>query len=380
MNDIWEEVKQSIDPETERVFLLVLGALFSTCFFVGLTFNVAALCFFSKRSTKLKFKVMFRAAACVDISICFLSMFIAISFFQERRPAVFSNEAFCQIWGFLWSFAAKFSVSIVSISSLMRLINIYHPHLLKKTLMNVIITVDAMILLTLESLHFLYGEKYNYVGALAACVPDMVMKNIGPFSLRSLTLSYVPLLSYLLPFPVILCCYFISSYKLVQQRKQSGHTLKQARKSFHAQAIMTVSSFMGLYLLLQAPLAVYIAWMRIRFFSGATISEALGSPWNLPYIPSVVYLLIISLNATINPIVYYSRLQGVRNFVQNIFLDLCRINQHVERRAVLLEHTVGPAIETTMGTAYQPLSVTCPVSKASVSEEPEEETFYETYI
>ena len=77
MNDIWEEVKQSIDPETDRVFLLVLGGLFSTCFFVGLTFNVAALCFFSKRSTKLKFKVMFRAAACVDISICFLSMFIA---------------------------------------------------------------------------------------------------------------------------------------------------------------------------------------------------------------------------------------------------------------------------------------------------------------
>jgi hypothetical protein len=75
---------------------------------------------------------------------------------------------------------------------------------------------------------------------------------------------------------------------------------------------------MALYLFLQAPLALYLLWTRVSIFTGKSIEEMVANTWNLPYIPSVVYLLTISLNSTLNPIVYYLRLHDFRNYVQSV--------------------------------------------------------------
>ena len=351
MNSIWEEVKQSIDPEIDRVFLNVLGGLFISCSILGIIFNITAFFFLSNRTTKFKFKVVLRAAVCIDILICFLAFFMALSFLDERRPVAFSNTTFCQVWGFLWSFVAKMAVNIVSVSSLMRVVNIYYRSLLNMTVMQIIIIVGAIIFLLIESLPFVFGEKYEYVEAVGACVPDLVLTNMGPLSPRSLCLSYVPLLSYLLPFPIILSCYLISSFKIIQQKKNiikcqiRGGVLPWDH--FHSSAVITMSSFVALYLFFQAPLAVYILWARIRIFSGYTIAEVLGSPWNLPYLPSLVYLLTITLNATLNPIIYYWRLKDFRNFVSNIFRGLSQDNgfyRPVESRTGQVEPAVGPTV------------------------------------
>ena len=351
MNSIWEEIKQSVNSEIDRVFLNVLGGLFISCSILGIIFNITALFFLSNRTTNFKFKVVLKAAACIDILICILAFFIALSFFDGRSPVAFSNTTFCQLWGFLWGFVAKMSVNIVSVSSVMRVVNIYHPSFLNITVMEIIIIVYAIIFLSIESLPFVFGERYNYVEAIGACVPDMVLTNMGPLSLRSLCLSYVPFLLYLLPIPIILSCYLISSYKIIQQKKNIMKCQKRGgvrpRLHFHGSAIITMSSFMGLYLFLQAPLAVYILWTRIRIFSGYTIAEVLGSPWNLPYLPSLVYLVTITLNATLNPIIYYWRLNDFRNFVSNIFRGLSQNNRPyrpVESRTGQVEPAVGPTV------------------------------------
>ena len=100
MNSLWEDVKQSVDPEFEKVYVGLMAGIFTVCCVAGLTFNITALCFFSNRSTNFKFKVMFQAAACIDVSISILVIFVAASFFEERQPAAFANEGFCQVWGF----------------------------------------------------------------------------------------------------------------------------------------------------------------------------------------------------------------------------------------------------------------------------------------
>ena len=100
MKSLWEDVKQSVDPEFEKVYVGLMAVIFTVCCVAGLTFNITALCFFSNRSTNFRFKVMFRAAACIDVLISFLAIFVAASFFEERQPAAFANEEFCQVWGF----------------------------------------------------------------------------------------------------------------------------------------------------------------------------------------------------------------------------------------------------------------------------------------
>ena len=150
MNSIWEEIKHSIDPEIDRVFLNALGGLFISCSILGIIFNITAFFFLSNKTTKFKFRVVLRAAMCIDILICILAFFIALSFFDGRRPVAFSNTTFCQFWGFLWGFVAKMSVNIVSVSSVMRVVNIYHPSFLNIAVMEIIIIVYAIIFLSIE--------------------------------------------------------------------------------------------------------------------------------------------------------------------------------------------------------------------------------------
>ena len=386
LNSLWEDIKQSVDPEFEKVYVGLLAGILTACCVAGLTFNITALCFFSNRSTNFRFKVMFRAAACIDVLISFLAIFVAASFFEVRQPAAFANEGFCQVWGFLWSFVAKLSANIVSISSLMRMFNIFSPssYFLKAFWLQVITVLDATIIILLESLLFVFEDRpYRYVGAMGGCVPaDATIANMGPLSLRSAIVSYVPLLIYLLPFPIILCCYLISSYKLIQQKKRSASGRLQGGKRFHAQAIITLSSFMALYLFLQAPLAAYFLWARIRIFSGSTVEDIFEPSWNLPYLPGMVYLLTISLNALLNPIVYYLRIQGFRNFVRNIFLDLSRGNAAdlvVENRDNAAAPTVDPVLGDANGTESQQPMVTCGVIRVHYNVL-EEETYYETCV
>ena len=97
MNSIWEEIKQSVNSEIDRVFLNVLGGLFISCSILGIIFNITALFFLSNRTTNFKFKVVLKAAACIDILICILAFFIALSFFDGRRPVAFSNTTFCHM-------------------------------------------------------------------------------------------------------------------------------------------------------------------------------------------------------------------------------------------------------------------------------------------
>ena len=379
INHMWEDVKKSLDPTIERIFSGVIGGLFLTCFITGMAFNVVALCFFSRRSTNMKFKVVFRAAACIDTLLSFLSIFIAISFIEERRSAAFSSETVCQTWGYLWSFAAKVSVSTVAISSLMRVVNIYLPSLLNMTVIEIIITIDATILFIIESFIYVFGEKYNYVSAFGACFPDVVIENIGPLSLKSIALSYVPLLSYLLPFPVILCCYLISSFKLIQQRRQSGTTRQQRRRCFHTQAIVTLSSFMALYLFLQVPLLVYVLWTRIRILTGTPVAEIMGLSWNLPYLTSVIYTLAISLNATLNPIIYYLRLSSFRNFVQDSVSNLFPRNER-DRAFGSREPLAGLPVGHEAGIVYQPINMIYLETAEHCDNMQEEEIYHESYV
>ena len=390
MSKLWETLTTLIDHKpSESVFTKIFGGLLLCCGIVGIALNFLALYFFCNRATIFKFKTIFTAAACIDTIISVLAVFVASSFLAGMEPLSFSNENFCQVWGFLWSFCAKFSASIVCLIGVMRVINIFCPALLGKSSIKIIAIVDATILLILEFLPFFYGERLSYIGAIRACVPDFVIKYMTPISFKGILLSHIPFLTYALPFPAILICYFINCYKINQQRRQLARIYERNKRTFHYQAIMSLSSFMALYLLVQAPIALYILSVRIKFYLGSTIDDALGSLSRLQYALSFLYIFSVSFNGALNPVVYLFRLADFRNFVLKIVwafkpLSSNRQGRLLESISDILEQVNVLDIDSS---GYQPMrsrlvarSSTGLGSTRDIYDTKGEETYYETNI
>ena len=325
IENVWEAFKGRINYNYDEVVALVQGSLLTACCCFGVVLNILALFFFLRRSTAFKFKVVLGTAAFTDLMICSLAAFVTTSYFGGRRPMAFSNELFCQIWGSAWSLASRFSVNIVCITSVMRVMNIYNPSMVTITKIKITLIADALILFTIESFPFLYKEKYTFAGIVGACVPGYGSDNMGPASFRSLLLSYIPVLVCSLPIFMSLCCYIIVTYKLLKQRASTIARLGAARQ-FQTQAMITILSFMAVHLLFQAPLAVYLIWLLSQIFGGSSAFAALSSdPWWFSlYMPSFVYITCVAVNAAINPIIYYWRLPEFRAYVKQCFLEFIR--------------------------------------------------------
>jgi hypothetical protein len=314
-----ETYKETISNSTyDKVFTGCVGSILATSGCLGILFNLLALLFFHRRFADFKFKIVFKAAACIDLPICTLVTFAAISFLGGRRALAFSSELFCQIWGYSWSFVSKSSANIVAIASLMRVVNIYKPTMVTVVRMRKILIIDAAVLLIIELLPFLYNERYTFIGIMGTCVPAFAPDNIIGVTLRSFLISYIPGLLYFLPIPISLFSYIFLLIKLFNQRRQAIARYG-AERAFQIRAMMTVTSFMAVYLLFQAPLALYIFSIVVRIWNGSGMFAAFSSdPWWFSLnMPSVVYVISVALNAVLNPLIYYWRLLEFRFFVRN---------------------------------------------------------------
>ena len=388
MKNLWEAVTTLMDYEPDSIFTNIFGGILMCCGIVGLALNLLALCYFCNRATVFKLKTMLTAAACIDSTICFLVVFVASSFLA-RMPLSLGNENFCQVWGFLWSFCAKFSVSIVCLIGVMRVINISCPALLGNASIKIIIVVDALTLLIIESLPFFFGEQFSYIGAIGACIPDYAIKYMTPFTLKGFLLSHIPFLTYALPFPTILICYSINCYKLFQLKRQHARVYARNKRTFHFQAIVSLSSFMALYLLVQAPIALYISSIRIKIYLGFSIDDAVGSLSNLQYALSFLYIFSVCFNGALNPVVHLFCLANFRNFVLQIVLACNPLNFYRPGRLREpindIPYQVNVLERNSNG--YQPMRIRL-VARSSTGLGPtwdlcntkNEETYYETNI
>ena len=307
----------------DKVVAIIFGSFLMTCSCFGVTLNLIALAFFQKGATNFKSKVVFMAATCVDILICCLCPFAAAPLLLERSPLAFSQDLFCQVWGYCWSFASRYSAYIVSIASLVRVHLMYYPSVVTVTKMKNALFVGAALLLFIELLPFFFKERFLYLEELGACTPaGFFFENMAPFTVRGLFSSYIPALTYLLPIPICLSCYILSCAKLWHCPPVNAQRVGSRKRRFRLQATLTISSFMSAYLLLQVPLPVYAVFVMTKIFSGSTVLDAVVSdPWWFSlYMPHVLYIVSVSLNAALNPAIYYWRLQDFRRFVKDFVL------------------------------------------------------------
>ena len=206
----------------------------------------------------------------------------------------------------------------MSIASIVRVLLMYYPSVVTVTKMKIALITGAVLLLILELLPFFLREKFVYLEEIGACNPaGFVFDYMTSFTFRGVILSYIPALSYLLPIPVCLFCYILSCFKLWQCPRINGKLGASRKRTFRLQATLTITSFMSAYLILQVPIPVYVVFVMTKIFSGRGVLDAVVSnPWWFSfYMPHVLYIVSVSLNAALNPVIYYWRLQEFRRFV-----------------------------------------------------------------
>ena len=302
----------------DRSFTVLLGLLMLACSFSSISLNLLAFQFFRKRTTTFKFKLIFSFAACVDILISCLSPLSAASFLDERKPLMFSQKTFCQLWGFLWSYASKLSANIVGITGILRVLLIFFRSGVAVKKIKILMITAALVLLFLESLTFLYGEEFSFQPYSGSCNMGLVaLKYLDPISAKGLVLSYLPALAYSLPIPISFCSYLLSCSALCHHNCFTRTQIRPRNdRNFTMRAIVTLTSFMAAYLLLQVPLAVYIIFLVMRGLSPTCFNDAfVKQSWLSFYMPHLVYVFSVTVNAAVNPVIYYWRMQEFRIFV-----------------------------------------------------------------
>ena len=265
----------------DKVIAITIGVFLMVCSCFGIALNLLALIFFKRRATDFKSKVVFLYATHVDMLICFLCPFVVASLLGERSPLAFSQDLFCQLWGYCWSFAYRYSAYIVSIASLVRVFLMYHPLLVTVKKMKIALFTGAGMLLFIELFPFFLREKFVYLEEISACNPaGFLFEYMTPFTLRSVFLSYIPTLIYFLPIPICLCCYIFSCVKIWQCPRFKAKRGVPRKRTFRLQATLTITSFMSVYLLLQVPIPVYVVFIMTKIFSGSSVLDAAASnPW-----------------------------------------------------------------------------------------------------
>ena len=251
----------------------------------------------------------------------------------------FSDSRFCQLWGFAWNFICKFATHLVAMVSVLRAFRIIRPlsNMLTKNRVTGVIAVDFVFLLLMDLSAIFLGGTFSYLGAIGSCVPDFTADNIAPFTSKSIFLSYLPGLTYILPVPIILVSYLLSITSMVSRlRRRRVSRQHNSRIHFHLQSAMTMSTFVGVYLICNTPLAVYIASVVVKLLVvQESLYTTLAEPgWCLPYVTGLAYILGAPLNSTVNPLVCMTRMQDFRMYIISKISRRSRSVQNL-RRAVI---------------------------------------------
>eukprot|EP00116_Pleurobrachia_bachei_P004877 sb/3465139/ len=332
---------------------------------------------------------LYRLVTATDVVICFLSLPVLISAFDSRESDWFDNQIFCTIWGLLWAIAPLISVLLVTILSVSRTLILVYP--IKILRLKVPLIILAGVVLALTTANITVSElvqddiKYNFNKAIMMCYLNNSTKNFekneGIYNCKSkekgprpgkekMSLSdyeqyqlWQYLLIYGIPFVVVIISTLISLKKLWE----AGRNTKQLRAAAgdhgnHSndtntstvtksnptavkkkiipanEATLTIILVTLLYMFCNFWVILVYAFFVYKFGTscrpgskGCTEEDIRDhSKFVQFYLWTLSVVGFVVLNSTLNPVLYYYRMDNFRKFVKEVLFRMRRI-QTTER-------------------------------------------------
>ena len=322
------------------MYFTSIGVIIAVCILFGISLNVGVVYFFSTQV--LTFARQFTVVACLDISICFQASFILISILTRESDAIFTNDIFCQTWGFFWRLSSAFSAHLVTIIGILRTIKILFPLSNKPDRSIMIIFVDFICLVLIYVMPLAIGQRFAHEVSIGYCIPLFAAAEVPRFSITSIISTFVPGMILLLTLPIILVCFTMCTYSLVIKRLR-----RSSVRPYHLQSALTITSCMFAYIVCNLPLLVFICFVIVKLrVTGQHISE-LMSDSDMLYSLGTINLVPVLSNSLANPLIYIWRFQSLRTFLYRLVCSIFQMfmakqnNDISDKRNLVVLHNLG---------------------------------------
>ena len=318
----------------------------------GIIPNIFALNFFWKSIRHNIFAPIFCAVTLTDLLTSCLVLFVGLCYLQDRRPGLFADPIFREVWGSLWNFSSRYSVYLVAVLSITRTVRIIFPFTVIKTwvVRACLVLYAAWLVGTTPGF---YGIKHYYKKewcALGLNKSQFVKSSSHDFKYYTIVLS-IPIFL-LIPVPLTFVSASASFVKIImhsyEHRKRMISRHHGARVSLSTalskpgaegprekvkgrsltrdgtfQSGMTIVLITVIYLILNIPYSVIYIYVQTKSRQlSIPVTTVMKNPYLKTYMVGTTHVLSIALNAALNPLLYYLRMNDFREQANSVVVRL----------------------------------------------------------
>lgn len=305
-----------------------LGTITLICFLIGVPGNLLASIYFvqehinnSRNTKKIFFTEIYICMTGVDLMLTATLFPIIENYFNGARAGVlFSDLNFCAVWGFLWEIVPCISVFLVGLLSLSRMLilvwpmqslnlNVLRGVLGTYLLYHIIVRITAVYA---DDKPSFYSIKYSETTAYCYFAPENT--DLWYFN------AYHAGVVLGLPILPISFSFFASIVKL--RESTNSPSAQSFSRVAQTQATITIIIVTSVYLICNMPVFLNYCYYSHVIINDNDDWEDYFSIYSKKqtfmgwYIWNLTYVVLVAVNAAINPLVFLFRMKPFREFVK----------------------------------------------------------------
>ena len=270
------------------------------------------------RRRKSAATTVYRVITITDAISCLNAYPVIGTLLNNRDPGPFSQYYFCQFWGITWEPLPYFSVFLVLLISVLRTVGLVKPlvRISKKKVAIAMVVYAVFLMVRFLTGTVLFGAyEYDYTSSYS-----YIHIHNETYQWLDLYLAMVLLMLPILPIIIsaAITSYFVLRSGLKLNAKTRSPQKSSTRSKRHA--TVTVLIFTLVYIACNIPVTITIVWFSTLVFTDFTkdifrsLNIALFTKY---YIWPTTFVILVQLNAGINPIIYFLRMLEFRSAVGN---------------------------------------------------------------
>ena len=232
--------------------------------------------------------------------------------FRDRDPTLFENYYYRQFWGVTWEPIPYYSIFLVLVISVLRTFAMIKPLTVVPTKLIIGILIGYICFLEIRFwIGMLAFGDYTFSPPSAYCFINITNIHYQKIDLYlAISLYSLPIIPIILSSIISVIFLFLSSLNPVISKNS-----KRTRKH---QATITVLIFTSIYIVCNIPVFITSLWFSLIIFYQINILDQDNNNYYLKYYNWLLsYIILVQVNAGLNPIVYFTRMRDFRRFVFN---------------------------------------------------------------
>ena len=242
-------------------------------------------------------------------------------------PTLFSQGWFCTVWGLLWEALPSVSVFLVGVLSISRLILLLKPtRKLNLYVMSGVMVAYICATAAAKMTLFLTSDDMKYWPVTRYCF--LVSHDDGNFTQHEIITLTVMITQLALPILPVTVSFVLSIVVLCRSKHGSSKTSKMKHRAACTVVIVTL-----VYIVFNIPVVVNYCFYLSKLFGTqeaggehdhVIFDDIYSSKFSFYYSWPLMYIVSVSINSAVNPLIYYFRMKKFSDAIRSSFMNLTR--------------------------------------------------------